>query len=769
MQRWVMALAVIAGCWLGSLWPVLLCLLIALVAVHRSRAEKLQCGRCGQFGKGGQCGTLANGQALVWLGLPLACLYGVWHLQQALQQRLPAELEGQTLMLSGTVESVPWNRQQQRFGRWQQEQHFTFLAEAHPRWPGQHRIRVSSYDPERRVLAGERLRVTLKLKAGRGQFNATGMDLVRHDLAAGIAARGTLKGSALVAEAAGLAHWREQLSRRVAAAVSQSPAARSVLPALVVGDRSGLNGELMRGFQATGAAHLLAISGLHVAIVAGAVWWLSRVLLAPLCQWLWPASRRLAQQQLAWFPALTAALGYSALAGFSLPTQRALIMLTVVALASLLRRAISLWASLGWALLIVLLVQPLSALSESLWLSFAAVAAIAVLMTGYGGRRLMILLPVLMAVLSAALFSQWSLASPLANLILVPLYSLLVIPLTLLGMVSRMDTLLDGAGAAVELSVLIMEWLAQWAGPVASRIPLPTLTSALCLMVGLSLLLLPGIPFPRRLLPFWLLPWLTQSLPPLSEGQWELTAFDVGQGLALAVRTHEHLLIYDTGASWSGGSMAQSIIVPWLSRNGLVPDRLVLSHGDNDHAGGNGDFAAAIPRISGEPARVAGSEPCRAGEQWRWDGVTFTVLWPPASPPQGNDASCVLLVEGNGWRALLPGDISRDVEYRLLGQWPRSDLLVLAHHGSKSSTTKALLREVQPDWALASAGYRHYFGHPHAEVLERLGRLGITVLRTDRDGMIVFRGGGPDNMPLITKWRQDFIRPWQQPAGWRFW
>lgn len=743
MQRWGMALAIMAGCWWGVLWPVLVCLLLALAA--------------------------GRGRASAWLWMPVACLYGVWQMQTGLAQRLPDDLQGKTLTFTGQVISVPENQARIRFGRRQQEQHFTFETDDHPDWPGSHRIRVSSYDPPRAVNGGERLQVQLKLKAGRGLYNATGLDLARHDLAQGVAARATLKGVELLEPGAGLSHWRQRFAGALQDAVASSPIAKGVLPALVVGDRSGLDNRLLADFQATGAAHLLAISGLHVAIVAGAIWWLGRLLLVPLCQWLWPFTRRFTQQQLAWLPALFVAAGYSALAGFSLPTQRALVMLLVLAVASLRRREVSVWNSLGWALLAVLLTQPLSALSQSLWLSFAAVAVIAALMMGHSGRRLMLLLPVQIMLLSAALFSQWSLLAPVANLVLIPLYSLLIIPLTLLGVLSGLEGLLEGAGAAVELSVLIMRWLAQLSAPMGANLPLPTVTSALCLMAGLFLWLLPAVPFPKRLLPFWLLPWLTQSLAPLEEGQWELTAFDVGQGLALAVRTRDHLLLYDTGASWSEGSMARSIILPWLSRNGVVPDRMVISHGDNDHAGGNRDFAGSIPRLSGEPDRVPGSAACVAGDAWNWDGVRFSVLWPPEDRPAGNDASCVVLVEGKGWRLLLPGDISRDVEYRMLGQWPEVDLLVLAHHGSQSSTSAALLREVRPDWALASAGYQHYFGHPHRAVLSRLASSGVTVLRTDEDGMIVFRGDGHDNVPLITKWRQQHARPWQQPAGWRFW
>ena len=237
----------------------------------------------------------------------------------------------------------------------------------------------------------------------------------------------------------------------------------------------------------------------------------------------------------------------------------------------------------------------------------------------------------------------------------------------------------------------------------------------------------------------------------------------------MVIRTREHLLIYDAGPSWPGGSMAAQSMRPWLSVTGQQVDRTVISHGDNDHAGGLTDLPASGLLLSGEPHRVPGSQLCQAGDQWRWDGVTFTVLWPRESGREGNGASCVLHVDGAFASALLPGDIGLQEEYRLLGALAPVDLLVLGHHGSKSSTSDALLRQLQPDVALVSAGYRNRFRHPHPQVLNTLDSAGITVLRTDLDGMIVFRQGGVDNGRLITKWRQAYARPWHGPARWRFW
>ena len=295
------------------------------------------------------------------------------------------------------------------------------------------------------------------------------------------------------------------------------------------------------------------------------------------------------------------------------------------------------------------------------------------------------------------------------------------------------------------------------------------MVAGIVLMCGAMLLLMPFLPFPRRLLPFCLLPWLTQQPAALAPGEWSLTAFDVGQGLALAIRTREHLLIYDAGPSWPGGSMAAQSMRPWLSVTGQQVDRTVISHGDNDHAGGLADLPPPGLLLSGEPHRVPDSQFCQAGDQWRWDGVTFSVLWPREPGLAGNGASCVLHVDGPFGSALLPGDIGIQQEYRLLGELAPVDLLVVGHHGSKSSTSDALLRQLQPDVALVSAGYRNRFRHPHPQVLHKLDSAGITVLRTDLDGMIVFRQGGVDNGRLITKWRQAYARPWHGPARWRFW
>ena len=228
------------------------------------------------------------------------------------------------------------------------------------------------------------------------------------------------------------------------------------------------------------------------------------------------------------------------------------------------------------------------------------------------------------------------------------------------------------------------------------------------------------------------------------------------------MRTQRHLVLYDLGPGWAGGSAAKSVLLPWLRRHGLTPDLTIVSHGDGDHAGGLADLEHTGRLLSGEPDRVDGARPCRAGQQWRFDGVRFEVLWPPDGSYQGNAASCVLRVDALGASALLTGDIPKQVEYRLLGRVAPTTVLQLAHHGSDSSSSTAWLRAVSPRWAVASMGYANRFDHPDPDVVDRLEAAGVTLLRTDRTGMIVFRLGGPDNAALITKWRRAHGRPWHR-------
>ncbi len=735
MRYWFCSAAVIFAVWWGLWWPLLVLLPPALA---RPRYRP------------------------VCLLLALAWAHGQLALEQGLERRLPEHLNGATLSVEARVVGLPVTETRGRYGRMSRRQSLVLdlrLALDERPWPGRHRVRVSAWAPLPELRAGDRLRGKVRLFFPHGWYNQTGPDRARFDLADGIDARGVL--TEVVrrqARPASLDARRDRLSRRLSKRLAISPAGAAVLPALVAGDRRGLDPALWRLFRDLGTAHLLAISGLHLTLVTGLLWGLGRWLLAPLLWLLCPPARRVSLQQWAWAPALVGAFGYAALAGFALPTQRALIMVAVLAACRLRRARPAPGPVLGLALLAVLLVQPLAALSAGLWLSFTAVAAILLLIDGTRWP-VMVALPLLMAVLGAWLFDTWAWLSPLANLLLVPLFSVLVVPAALLGALLDGPAVLLAAATGVEAAALIMESLHGLPSP-----PLPPAPAwaGLVLLLSAAMWLLPAWPWPRRLLLLGLLPWLLPGADPPGPGQVDLIVFEVGQGQAMALRTREHLVLYDLGPGWPGGSAARSVLLPWLRRHRLTPDITVVSHGDSDHAGGLPDLRHPGRLLSGEPDRVAGAEPCRAGQRWRFDGVRFEVLWPPDGEEQGNAASCVLRVDALGASVLLTGDIPKQVEYRLLGDIAPVTVLQLAHHGSDSSSGTTWLRALSPRWAVASMGYANRFNHPDPDVVDRLEAAGVTLLRTDRTGMIVFRLGGPDNAALITKWRRAHGRPWHR-------
>lgn len=735
------AVALIAAVWTVSPWPLVG--IIALALLYRRP-------------------ILAVALLLAW-GLGAQTLY------QGLSARLPERLNGQELPVDARVVELVQRDHRARYGEpesWQRLWLEVRLRAGDDRWPGRHRVRVSAWGRLPALQAGDRFQGRVRLYFPHGWHNQTGPDGARSALSQRLDARGELLAvDGPVRADGGLHAFRARLAARLRQRLAASPLGAAVIPALVAGDRRGLDADLRGLFQTTGTSHLLAISGLHLTLVTGLLWWLGRWLLAPLCVWPWSPARRLALQQLAWLPALAGGLGYAALAGFSLPTQRALLMVAVLAWCRFRRHGPPPGRVLALALMVVLLLDPLAALSPGLWLSFGAVAVILLLLDG-GRLPVMLALPLPMAVAGAALFGVWAWWAPLANLVLVPLFSLLVVPAALLGAVLDSATLLMAAATGVELAVTIMEWLAAWPAP-----PLPPAAGwgGALLLGGCLLWLLPAWPWPRRLLVLCLLPWWLPDPGAPPPGQVDLVVFEVGQGQALALRTARHLVLYDAGPAWQGGSAMARVVGPWLRRHRLRPDITVISHGDGDHAGGLDDLPWPGRLLAGEPDRTPGAAACRAGQHWRFDGVDFRVLWPRDDGWSGNDASCVLRVDAVGASLLLTGDITTAVEYRLLGKVAPVDVLQLAHHGSPSSSADAWVRSLAPRWAVASVGYANRFQHPAADLVARLEAAGVTVLRTDRAGMIVFRLGGLDNAALITKWRQDHARPWHRPASGRSW
>jgi competence protein ComEC len=550
-------------------------------------------------------------------------------------------------------------------------------------------------------------------------------------------------------------------------------------------------------FNRTGISHLVSISGLHITMVAG--------LFAALVAALWRRSfftgaelpLRLPAQKAAALAGAAIALLYVLLAGFGVPAQRTLYMLSVVAAALWLGRITQVSQVLCAALGIVVLLDPWAVLWPGFWLSFGAVAIILFVSVGRAapvaesgaGRRFAALraaalvqyaITLGLVPLTMLLFGQISLVGPIANALAIPLVSFLVTPLALIGAFSPAplsDWLLGAAHFLVAQLAAFLQYLSGLPLAVWSA-PLPSAFAFGCALAGVLWLLAPrGWPL-RWLGAFALLPlFLTMPAHPTA-GQIWLTAFDVGQGTALLIETSGHRLLYDTGPAYSAESDGGSrVIVPYLKARGIGRlDGMIVSHSDTDHSGGAlsvlgeievGWLASSLP--SGHAlAQAAGvHRRCEAGQGWDWDGVRFEMLHPTAASYDSdkwkpNARSCTLRVSSGERAILLTGDIEAVQEAELVEASPeklRSTVLLAPHHGSGTSSTPPFLQAVAPEVALFQVGYRNRYRHPKAEIYQRYAELGIRRLRSDESGAVELRFG---EELRITEYRREHARYWYQ-------
>jgi competence protein ComEC len=699
-----------------------------------------------------------------WLRLPALAgagfLWASLHAGAALAPALDPVHEGHDLVLLGRVASIP--RALDNGVRFE----FEIAEMRRDGTPVPHpgRVRLSWYGSAPELRAAETWRLTVRLRQPRGFMNPGGFDYEAWLFRNGVRATGYVRadaGNRALAPPArySLQHLRHALHEGIASAVSGDYA--GIVAALAIGERQGITAAQWQVLTATGTNHLMAISGLHVGMVAAMAFFLVR--------WLWA---RMGGAALRW-PApkagavagILAAAGYAALAGFAIPTRRALLMISVVMLALLLQRNVAPGRVLSLALVLVVLLDPPAVLAPGFWLSFAAVGAIVYAMQGrvapqglwWRWGRIQWVAALGLVPLLLLLFQRFSLVAPLANLLAVPVVGFLVVPLTLTG-TTLLSTapvvgalLLRAAELVTALLWPVLAWLA--ALPLSEWVQhTPVAWTVLPALVGVVLLLAPrGLPG-RAVGAVLLLPMFLVRPPGPPPGAVWLTLLDVGQGLAAVVRTHGHVLVYDTGprfsATFDGGG---AVVAPYLRHHGLgAVDALVVSHGDSDHSGGVRALLEAVPvrrLLSSEPERLPVSgmvpETCGSGMAWNWDGVEFQMLHPAVGAHyRGNEGSCVLRIEATGGVLLLTGDIERLAEARLLREHDaalRSRVLVVPHHGSRSSSSRSFVQAVAPEYALFPVGYRNRWGFPHAEVRERYEEAGAVLLDTASLGAIRVR------------------------------
>lgn len=524
--------------------------------------------------------------------------------------------------------------------------------------------------------------------------------------------------------------------------------------------------------------HLLVISGLHIGLVAlfGAALGkgLARlvILMSSACSLL---GLRLSSPALHWLApvsGLLAAGAYSLLAGFSLPTQRALIAVAVVVIARLRFRRIQPFVCLIWALTLIALLQPLAVLSAGFWLSFSAVAILIAWFSPWQSidpwwtkKRTVSAQLALLVVMSVPLLffiGRLSWLAPLVNLVAVPWVSMVTVPTVLFGCL-----LLPVSSRTAEVIWAISDWsvnllwrfldlLPSDQGFLVSPVGASSLVLSAALLAGLCLML------PRHLRERWLgvlplaLLLLFNDRPKFGL---RVTVLDVGQGLAVVVETDKRNLLYDSGAQFSAAFSAGSgIVAPFLWQRGWRSiTTTLISHEDGDHSGGFAALQQVLPSrqiitgpgVNYPEAVLQGQnvEICNAGAEWRWGEVLFEILSPVSAvgsitAREGNNSSCVLRIRWRDIQLLLPCDIESATEYQLLDtgrlDGPHLDVLVAPHHGSKTSSTAKFVQQLQPKHVVFSAGYRHQFGHPHPSVVNAYNAVNSRVWNTAEQGAITF-------------------------------
>jgi competence protein ComEC len=702
----------------------------------------------------GVAGWVMGGRARCIGALLAGAGWAALHAGWALERQLPPALEGHTVPVIGAVVGLP--DMEARRTR------FLLRVDSDDRQLESLRgrlLQLAWYDdfgatkvgPRRELRAGARWNFSAKLRAPRGLQNPGGFDAERHALTQRITATGVVRGAVaqVLAAPRGVDAWRERMAQRIDMAVGM-PTSRYVR-ALALGDTRALDERDWQVLRASGLTHLIAISGFHVGMVAGCVAWLSGLL--------WWALPQLAR----WFPrpqaaalaAFAGALGYAAAAGFSLPTVRTVLMIGVVVAARLWRRQICMGNCLALAALVVLLWDPLSILVAGFWLSFAGVAWLVWCLPERAHWFKAFLSAQWVATvgllpLTVMLFGQASAIGPLANLLAIPWWTLVVVPLALLG--TALEAVVPGSGAwlwrasagCFDLSWSLFARLAEsrfalWWLPEAGWVALP-----LAVIGALWLLLPRGVPGK------WLagLLWLPLLWPPRGSpavGEVQLQVLDVGQGLSVLVRTARHQLLYDAGpAVRDGFDAGERVVVPALRAQGIGHlDAIVISHGDADHAGGADAVRAVVPAarwLTPPGLTMRAATACVAGQRWRWDGVEFEFLHPTSTFPYlGNESSCVLRVASRHGVALLTGDIGEVIEQGLVKrsrELLRADVVVVPHHGSAGSSRPDFVVATQARLVVVSAGYGNRFGHPRADVVRRWQHAGAEVLDTATSGAV---------------------------------
>ena len=730
-----------------------------------------------------------NKLLLIILCVAWGSLWGVWSGYRLLDHQLPAHLDTAVLSLTGTV--IGLVQSDERRSR------FTVAVDSVEQQPHLHRVLLSWYSQKelrQKLRSGDYCQFSVRLRRPRGMLNSAGFDYQSWLLRQGVSATGSVTGPVRHCTKSRsflgkLDYWRATIVERINQLELHNT---GVILALSVGDKQQLT-QQWDNLARLGIVHLLVISGLHIGLIA--------MLGSGLGSIIARLSGLYGQSMLGhWLPPLSGffiATYYSLLAGFSLPSQRALIAVTLVMLAKLLYRRIVPSSCLVWALCLIALDQPLATLDAGFWFSFVAVGLLlfwflpwypkSTALSLHSMIAAQVALMLVLLVPSLLFMGKASWLAPLVNVLAVPWVSFITVPICLLASLAFFFTpeLADALWRLGDTSIAVLWWLLQQIPQSVGLITSPVAIGPLLLLAAIFAVI--GLLVPRGLPGRILccLPLCSVLLAPERKPPLRLTVLDMGQGLGVVVETQTRTLVYDTGARYSaafnGGS---GIIAPYLRSRGIDHiDLLVVSHGDGDHAGGYQGLIDSVaveqgvygvdftPPMSHGPRQTK----CRSGQRWTWqhqsreflslktitDTVRLSILSPlKDSQLSGNNSSCVMLIEWRDQRILLPGDIEATAEPLITAQVSQPvTVLVAPHHGSKTSSTIDFVDTMRPKHVVFSAGYRHHFGHPHSQIVARYSGVGSRLWHTAEQGALSFRWQSSGNLQ-ITSARDD---------GWQFW
>ena len=702
----------------------------------------------------------------------LPCAWTLLSMQSGLTNRLSAaQVEPQALV--GTITGLPVKRRAM----------LEFILRTERQ--GQPLVLARWYRDAPAVRAGDRWLLQARLRPPWGRVNFAGPDTEKRLFASGISGVATVSGGVRLPGKTSwnwrTDAWRHNVAERIRHVLIGYKGGGLVL-ALAVADRSGLDDQVRESLRITGTGHLLAISGMHIGLVAWFAFGVARFLAMPL------AALRLGGSQLAFAAcfSIAAAVTYAALAGFGTSTFRALAMLCVLLGGLLLRRSFSAWRCWLLALAVVLVWRPLSPLEAGFWLSFVAVAVLLAVFQPRphnGNLRLAGLLraqaaiSLVMLPLGMELFQAAGAGGLVANLAAIPWVSMVTLPLALAGTAllsvspAWSEAVLGMAAQSSAWASGVLGWLAGPLGHLYLPAHRPGLILTTLACLGGLVLLAPVAATIRGLGGLLILPALLQPDRAPERGGVEVRLLDVGQGLAAVVATENHVLLYDTGPGLPGHwDLHGSVIAPSLSAMGRrSPNRVIVSHGDLDHAGGLATISnsnSGIAMLVNQANPPPGQPGCHDRRRWNWDGVAFEVLHPsPWLPYSGNTSSCVLAIRAPAGSILLPGDIEASVERSLSlsgpGVW---DLLITPHHGSRTSSRGEFLDWARPRMVLTAAGKGNRFGFPHPEVVERIRASGAVHWSTSDCGAITVRMTADGELEADSARRQR-AAPWRWPPA----